>query len=355
MRARASGERVVAVVRLVVTVVIGGVATAMQREALVGALSLLGLLYAGSVVWLSSRKGLSALPWLTIAVDASLITGALGMYVVYAQPLSFFINRLYFEAYFFVLASSVLRFDWRLVTFALLVVLAEYLGLAAYVGMRWDLRTVPPEPVGFSAPYFALRVLVLAVTGMTSVVVASWALHLRLLIGTDQLTGLPQRRPFLERIDEELQRVRTGGGTLSLALLDVDDFKRFNDRHGHVAGDNALRALAEALQAAVRTTDLLCRYGGEELLVAFPRAHVALAVRRAEQIRARLAETDLGTSGEPDRLTVSVGVASWPEDGPTYEAVYAKADERLYQAKAQGKNQVVGPPDVGRVIHLRDT
>jgi len=354
IRARASGERVVAIIRLVVAFLIGSVASALNPRALVIGLSVLVVLYAAGIVWLSFRKNLPTLPWLTTALDASLITGALSVYLVYDQPVSFLINRLYFEAYFFVLATSVLRFDWRLVAFALGVILVQFLGLTGYVATHWDLAALPPWPVSFVPSYFILRVLLLAATGMTTVLVATWALHLRLLIGTDQLTGLPQRRPFLERIDEELQRARTGNGTLSLALLDVDDFKRFNDRHGHVAGDGALRALAEALQKAVRTTDLLSRYGGEEFLVAFPRVGIPQAVRRAEQIRLRLAETPLQGRGEPALLTVSIGVASWPEDGPTYEAVYAKADERLYQAKAQGKNQVVGPPEVGRVVHLRE-
>lgn len=355
VRARASGERVVATVRLAVTFLFGLVGSITAPQSIVFGLSVAAVLYAGFILLLSWKVPHSSLPWVTTMLDTTLITLALSVFVFYGEPLKVLTNKLYFEAYFFVLANSVLRYDWRLVAFTLVVVLLEFLGLASFVMLHWDVSTLEPPPDVFSGIYFSLRVLLLAATGMSSVVVATWALHIRLLIGTDQLTGLPQRRPFLERIDEEFSRAEGNKATLSLALIDVDDFKQFNDRFGHVAGDIALKTLAGVLQKSVRTTDLLARFGGEEFIVAFPRATVDQALRRAEDLRARLAGTVLTAVPEARPLTVSIGVASWPADGLDFDAVFARADKRLYEAKAGGKNQVVGPPPQGRVVHLRES
>jgi diguanylate cyclase (GGDEF)-like protein len=355
VRARASGERVVATVRFAVAVLFGIVGTASAPHAFIFGLSLAAVVYAGAILWLSWKVPHPSLSWITTTLDTTVITLALSVFVIYGEPLKTLTNKLYFEAYFFVLANSVLRYDWRLVAFTLLVVLAEFLGLSAFISVHWDVSRLEPAPDSFSGIFFALRVLLLAATGMSSVIVATWALHLRLLIGTDQLTGLPQRRPFLERIEEELGRADGTRASLSLALIDVDDFKKFNDRYGHVAGDGALRALAGVLQKSVRTTDLVARFGGEEFVVAFPRATVDQALRRTEDLRIRLAATALPGTPEPVSLTVSIGVASWPADGSTFDAIFATADQRLYEAKENGKNQVVGPPSHGRLIHLRDS
>src|SRR5215468_3446715 len=108
------------------------------------------------------------------------------------------------------------------------------------------------------------------------------------MVGTDHLTGLCQRRPFLERIEEELQRSVGGRASLSVALLDVDEFKKFNDTHGHLAGDRALQLLAGRLRKSVRSSDLVARFGGEEFVIAFPRLDVDRALRRVNELRAEL-------------------------------------------------------------------
>jgi diguanylate cyclase (GGDEF)-like protein len=163
------------------------------------------------------------------------------------------------------------------------------------------------------------------------------------MVGTDHLTGLSQRRPFFERLEEELGRANSRRATLSVALMDVDEFKKFNDTWGHLAGDRALQLLAARLRKSVRASDLVARYGGEEFVVAFPRMDVERAVRRAEELRCELAEVPIPAGGAPRHLTLSMGVASWPADGETFDEVLAKADSRLYEAKTRGRNQVVGP------------
>ena len=288
--------------------------------------------------------------WLSCALDTSLVTAALSVLVFAGFPLAALNNRLLFETYFFVVISSILRFDWRLCAFTSLLALLEFGGLTSYVAAHWDLRSLAsPEHGTFIPRSHTLRMVVLAAAGASSVAAAKWARHLRLMVGTDHLTGLAQRRPFLERIDEELGRSGERGA-LSLALFDVDKFKAFNDEFGHLAGDRALQLLAQRLRKSIRTTDLVARFGGEEFIVAFPRMEVSRAARRVDELRAELAQLTVPTTTGGRHLTVSAGVGSWPEDGSTFEEVLARVDQRLYQAKEAGRNRVVGPSPTLRSV-----
>ena len=137
------------------------------------------------------------------------------------------------------------------------------------------------------------------------------------------------------------------GRCLSIAMLDIDEFKKFNDAFGHLAGDRALQLLAERLRSAVRATDLVARFGGEEFVVAFPGMEVDQAVLRVEALRVKLAQVAIPVDGVMHRLTMSAGVGSWPVDGSSFTEVLAQADARLYEAKRRGRNCVVGPaPDL---------
>lgn len=158
---------------------------------------------------------------------------------------------------------------------------------------------------------------------------------------TDSLTGLANRRYLMERFAEELerhQRLRRGMGCI---LLDIDHFKAVNDRHGHLAGDEVLRATAAAAHRAVRPYDIVGRWGGEELMVLLPEADLALASQVAGRLRELVAgEVRAGGAGQGERpVTVSLGVTcSRDDDVP--ETVIARADQALYRAKQNGRNRV---------------
>lgn len=157
----------------------------------------------------------------------------------------------------------------------------------------------------------------------------------------DPLTGLVNRRAFLERCSQERSRVERQKGPLSLALLDLDHFKEVNDRFGHQAGDQALRDFAKALVRTMRSTDALARTGGEEFAVLMPGTDGKTALEIAERIRAEVSTIAL-TEG---RLTTSIGVAPW--DGiESFEGWYHRADQALYRAKNSGRNRVelAAPP-----------
>lgn len=181
--------------------------------------------------------------------------------------------------------------------------------------------------------------------------VAVWASHaqLRLLVDLlgartdaahDPLTGLANRRVASARLEAERQRALRQGVSLSVLMLDLDRFKRINDRWGHVHGDTVLVAVAQALTGELRGADLAVRYGGEEFMAILPDTASAGAMQVAERIRERIAELRIALPEATETITVSIGVATlFPED--TVETIVARADTALYVAKEAGRNRCV--------------
>ena len=154
---------------------------------------------------------------------------------------------------------------------------------------------------------------------------------------TDALTGLYNRRHLMGTLASEVQRSRRLRRTFTVLLADVDRFKQYNDTHGHLAGDTALVKIAEVFRRTTRAVDCVARYGGEEFVVMLLECNLATATIVAERVRSRIAEQDLGEG----RLTVSIGLAEYPEGGDTPEELIGTADAAMYQAKSAGRNQVV--------------
>ncbi|MBI5609989.1 MAG: GGDEF domain-containing protein [Deltaproteobacteria bacterium] len=159
----------------------------------------------------------------------------------------------------------------------------------------------------------------------------------------DALTGLANRRAFLERLESELARVQRGMQSLSVAILDVDHFKQVNDRHGHAVGDRALEQIAHALRTSVRTSDLVARVGGEELAVLMPGTDAAGARVVAERCRTTIAGIALIAKGQVAQLTATFGVVSVApgQANMSIDRLLACADQGLYAGKNKGRNCVV--------------
>jgi diguanylate cyclase (GGDEF)-like protein len=351
LRARRSGERIVATLRLALVTVFVAV-TFLDMNTGYKLLLQLGLeasafAYAGILYLWASKSANPWLPWISCALDVTLTSAGLSIFLIFGDPLSTVNNKVLFEVYFFAIANSALRYDWRLCTFTVALACAQSLGLTGYAASHWDLVALRGAEERFVPVSHALRFVLLVASGASAIAVARWARHLRLMVGTDELTGLSQRRPFLERVEEQLAGNSPGGRVLSIAMLDIDEFKKFNDSFGHLAGDRALQLLAERLRSAVRATDLVARFGGEEFVVAFPGMDVAQAVLRVENLRIKLAQVAVPVDGVTHWLTMSAGVGSWPVDGGTFTEVLAQADARLYEAKRRGRNCVVGPASGG--------
>ncbi|HZP92163.1 MAG TPA: diguanylate cyclase [Burkholderiales bacterium] len=157
----------------------------------------------------------------------------------------------------------------------------------------------------------------------------------------DSLTGLLNRREFMVRLSEELERSRRYRHSCALLLLDLDHFKAVNDSHGHVSGDEVLRIFADRVRQTLRPADQPARYGGEEFAVILPETGSESALAVAERIRGAIAARAFAlAAGRAIELTVSVGVAAFPDDAQTVHSLIAAADRALYAAKQAGRNRV---------------
>jgi diguanylate cyclase (GGDEF)-like protein len=157
---------------------------------------------------------------------------------------------------------------------------------------------------------------------------------------TDDLTRLFNSRYLNLYLGREIKRCKRHGIPLSVIFLDLDGFKGINDRHGHAAGDAALRAVAGALASQLRETDRLGRYGGEEFAVVLPRTDAGEAQAVVERLRGAVAGLQLGRLGVTQRLTLSAGVAAAQESDAHFGDVLNRADRALYRAKESGRNRV---------------
>jgi len=247
---------------------------------------------------------------------------------------------------------------------------AEFSGYAvthrlAVADREWRLRIVPrKDPVDFldKAGSAAILAALLAISAllfwlMTSVAVsesrgaelaqrnreaALLREKLREQAMRDKLTGLYNRHYVEEWFDLELRRAQRHGRPIAAIMLDVDHFKRFNDSFGHEAGDLVLQELAGALRRSTRGSDVASRYGGEEFLVLLPECPFDTALRKAEQMREEVAKLELRYDGRPlGPVSVSLGVAAFPDHAKESAELLRHADEALYEAKGAGRNRVV--------------
>jgi diguanylate cyclase (GGDEF)-like protein len=151
---------------------------------------------------------------------------------------------------------------------------------------------------------------------------------------TDPLTGLVNRRG----LENALNRYAVSQQAFAIVSIDIDHFKRVNDTHGHAVGDQVLRRLARILHDNLREKDLICRAGGEEFLVLLPGLDIAIGAQMAERLRAQVEQHEMPIVG---RITISLGVSTWPKSDPSQQKALELADKALYRAKRQGRNQVV--------------
>ncbi|MCF7872953.1 MAG: GGDEF domain-containing protein [Candidatus Omnitrophica bacterium] len=154
---------------------------------------------------------------------------------------------------------------------------------------------------------------------------------------TDPLTGLWNYGYFQYKLDEELAKAKSTKQTISVLMIDIDDFKNYNDSFGHIQGDKALKKIGETIKNNCRKIDIVCRYGGEEFSLILPSNNKKEARLLAERIRKSVAKNNILNY----RFTISVGVANFPKDGKEKKELTKKADDALYKAKNKGKNCTV--------------
>jgi diguanylate cyclase (GGDEF)-like protein len=364
--AGAGGELLVARVRVVMTAVLLVIpAINLARgprveENFVGiGISLLALALALVLYHLVKREVYR--PWLgfaTSAMDVSLVSGALAVFLLLGTPHTAVNSKVIYEVYFLAIFATSLRYDARVcITTGALAVL-QYAAIVAWADWHWDLNGpgFAPYTYGmFSWSAQGSRLLILAIGGVLSTLIVLRTQRLRQLSTSDRLTGLFNRGYFDARFAAELSRARRSGHPLTIAMLDVDHFKRFNDEYGHTAGDAALRAIAHMLRHALRRSDIVARYGGEEFVLVFPETLPEHVVEKLDALRETVTRAKIRLPGRQSisGLTVSAGVASFPHDATAVDALIESADQRLFVAKAEGRNRIVGPQAVAVATESR--
>jgi diguanylate cyclase (GGDEF)-like protein len=220
----------------------------------------------------------------------------------------------------------------------------------------------PPGSVPVRIPEPALRVMYAysALSAMAATCLFSYLFRLEIdraeealtesnralerLAVLDPLTGVANRRALEQRLEQEWERARRHGTEVALLVCDVDHFKAYNDRYGHVAGDTCLQQVAAAIEGVIRrATDLVARYGGEEFIVILPETPLTGAVRVAEDVRRRVAALAIphDAGGGAGVVTLSIGVACGrPESLTSPDELLKRADVALYEAKRRGRNTV---------------
>ena len=220
--------------------------------------------------------------------------------------------------------------------------LSEAVGQTLLMGVAYGLVSASINPDPIEANMLVLFAGVILLTGMLVRLLglrASQLVHeLSGLVTRDQLTGLLNRRGFQDRIDLELERAGRSGRAFSLVVADLDGFKGVNDRLGHMGGDMALERVGSILNRVRRKVDSVARLGGEEFAIVLPDTDANRAYVVAERVRVQIEE---GFAKRPVKLTISIGIATYPEHGASVEELLHAADHGLYAAKALGRNRCV--------------
>lgn len=282
-------------------------------------------------------------------LDVSLVTLSLWLFLRLDRPLDAVNDLVIFPVYILAIGATSLRYDWRISVLVGTTAIFQYGMLVRYAVWGWDLTNpeLAPELVGrFSWALQGGRLALLFMATLLATTLIVRAQDQRSLSNRDRLTGLANRGFF----DESLARIGAlasrSGEPVAVAMIDVDHFKRFNDTYGHLAGDAALKAVSGVLGDSFRTTDLVARYGGEEFAGLFPGMNLEDASRRLEQLRRAIEALEIKVdSTRVAKVTASIGVAVWPQDGVNLNEALALADLRLYQAKTSGRNRIVTSAD----------
>jgi diguanylate cyclase (GGDEF)-like protein len=319
-----------------------------SKENLVGLGLTTGVFCLAIVVyWLIAREYNPA--WLSFATscfDVTLVSIALALFFFLNQPHTAVNSKVIFEGYFLAISGTSLRYDKRVCIIAGALTLGEYIAIVSFADYHWDLNSAAfsPYPYGmFSWSAQISRFIILLAASVLSLSLVARSQKLLKLATTDTLTGLFNRGQVDDRFAQELSRARRYNKPLTIAVIDLDNFKLLNDAYGHLAGDNVLRNIGSILRSSFRETDTAGRYGGEEFMVILPETHMEAARQKLEFLRNLVASTPfaLAPHTERVRVTISVGLASFPQHGQSAGDLFASADERMFQAKREGRNKVV--------------
>jgi diguanylate cyclase (GGDEF)-like protein len=288
----------------------------------------------------------------TTLFDVTMVSAALTAFLIAGNPHAAVNSQTAYPLYLIALSATTIRLDHRACAIAGLAAVGQYAFIVLAVFLLWNMNS--PDFAPFQYGMFDTqaqlgRILILAAAGSLGTLVNLRMQTPHILSAADSLTGMMNRRTFEDRWQGEVARARRYGRPISIAAIDIDYFKQFNDTYGHAAGDTALQSVSRVIRSRVRTGDFAARIGGEEFVVALPETNSVNATAMAEQLRRAIAENPIRVPGHQGTVavTISIGVASWPEHGEEISRLLERADDRLYEAKLAGRDQVKGPGGTG--------
>jgi diguanylate cyclase len=225
-----------------------------------------------------------------------------------------------------------------LLTLGVVSLIAVFYLVSAYVQLGDEFLTY----VTFSSVMLKLAPLLLVayLTALLAADMSATGVFLRYLSETDSLTGLPNMRGFRAAIDREHARAERERTPFTLMMVDADNLKTTNDRFGHEAGNRLIIRMVETMKHALRGSDIIARYGGDEFVVLLPNTSRAMAREAGERVRKAIAGMGFAPNGEPIETTVSVGLATFPDDSDEVEDLMSRADQAMYASKKSGRNRV---------------
>ena len=288
-------------------------------------------------------------PWLgfvTGAFDVTLVSGALASFLALGMPHTAVNSKVVFEGYFLAFAATTLRYDKRVCLVSGLLAIIEYFFIVLFASTHWQLNDDVFAPFIYGAFSWSAqisRMIIMLTAAAMSLAVVARTQQLLKLSTSDPLTKVFNRGYFDERIGIEISRATRYGQPLTVAMVDVDHFKSFNDDHGHGVGDTVLQMIAGTLRQSFRKSDIVARYGGEEFVIAMPETEIETAYRKLEELRLTIASTPIQVQrdSKPSFITISAGLAGLPVDMTKDGDLVGVAGARLFQAKRNGRNQIV--------------
>jgi diguanylate cyclase (GGDEF)-like protein len=246
------------------------------------------------------------------------------------------INSPLLNLYLLVIISSAITLDKITTMLEIVLIFAFYVFLAVRNGMAYDLA-------GFSQMmiYFSPFVLVAYITTMLASDVHYGKMMFKALSETDEMTHLLNKRSFIPMFNKAAEVAMKYNQPLSIMMIDADNLKEVNDRYGHKAGDKLIISMANTIEDCLRTADIISRYGGDEFVALLPQLASNRAMETGERLRNAVENTSFDVEGKAISSTVSIGIATYPDDvGNVYELL-EKADEALYECKRTGRNNVI--------------
>lgn len=347
----AGGELLVARVRAVISVLIlalpliAAAGGSPSREVVIGLAAAI-VVNIMAQLWLALARGGRRRPWLPFATatyDVTITTGALVALSLF-DPVAALNSMIVWCFYAVSITLTALRNDGRLAIYAGALSIAQYAAVIWYVFATAQspeaLVSVDYGVASISAQIERL-ILLLIMTVLTATIVYRMQ-RLVDLSGHDGLTGLPNRSWLLQQLPRIFSATRRAGTSLTLTLIDVDDFRRINDEIGHAGGDRVLRHFASALAEITADNELVARIGGQEFVMLL-HGPIGGAWERLDRLRRAIAGQPFLPERGKDalRITFSAGLAAWPQDGGGTSALLKVADLRLKQAKREGRNRLV--------------